>query len=134
MGEIINSNDGKLELLTDKNSFLVLVDYQPSMFRSIGSGDKSLIMNAVVGAAKAANILGIPVVLLSINPKAMGQFLPEISGMFPNQEVFARAVPSFDAFEDEKTWNASKKLGRKKMVISGLFGSACALHTLLYMP
>lgn len=128
----MNSTDGKFELLTDKNSFLILVDYQPSMFRSIGSGDKSLIMNAVVGAAKAANILGIPVVLSSINPKAMGQFLPEISGMFPNQEVFARAVPSFDAFEDEKTWNAAKKLGRKKMVISGLWTSMCFAYTALH--
>jgi hypothetical protein len=29
-----NSKDGKLELLTDKNSVLVLVDYQLSMFKS----------------------------------------------------------------------------------------------------
>jgi hypothetical protein len=28
-------NDGSLELLTDKNSVLVLVDYQPTMFKSV---------------------------------------------------------------------------------------------------
>ena len=34
------SKNLKLEFLTDRNSALVLVDYQPSMFRGIGSGDK----------------------------------------------------------------------------------------------
>jgi len=129
---VANLNDGKLELLTDKNSFLLLVDYQPSMFKSIGSGDKTIIMSAVIGGAKAANILDVPVILSSINPKAMGEFIPEISGLFPNQEVFAREIPSFDAFEDGKTRNAVKNLGRKKMVISGLWTSMCFAYTALH--
>src|SRR5665647_407119 len=94
------SKDGKLELLTDKNSVLVLVDFQPSMFKSISSGDKTIIKSAAVGAAKAASILGVPIVLSSINPKTMGDFISEIASLFPDQEVFARKVPSFDAFED----------------------------------
>lgn len=32
----------------------------------------------------------------------MGEFIPKVSGMFPNQEVFARGVLSFDSSEDEK--------------------------------
>ena len=35
-----NPKDDKLDLLTDKNSVLVLVDYQPSMFKSVSSGTK----------------------------------------------------------------------------------------------
>jgi hypothetical protein len=69
---VTNLKDGKLELLTNKNSVLVLVDYQPSMFKSVSSGDKTKIKNAAIGAAKAASILEVPVVLSSINPKAMG--------------------------------------------------------------
>ena len=68
-----NLIDGKFELLTDKNSVLVLVDYQPSMFKSVSSGDKTIIKNAATGAAKAASILGVPVVLSSINPKSLGE-------------------------------------------------------------
>ena len=105
-----NLIDGKLELLTDKNSVLVLVDYQPSMFKSVSSGDKTIIKNAAIGAAKAASILGVPVVLSSINPKSLGEFIPEITKIFPNQEVFARKVPSFDAFEDERTLKCSKEI------------------------
>jgi len=44
----------------------------------------------------------------------MGEFIPEITGILPNQEVFARSVPGFDALEDERVWNAVKKAGRKK--------------------
>ena len=126
------SKDEKLELLTGKNSVLVLVDYQPSMIRSISSGDKTIIKSAAIGAAKAASILGIPVVLSSINPKYNGEFIPEIASLFPGQEVFARKVPSFDAFEDERNWNAVKTTGRKKLVISGLWTSMCFAYSALH--
>jgi nicotinamidase-related amidase len=108
-----STKDGKLELLTDKNSVLVLVDYQPSIFKSVASGGKTIIKKAAIGAAKAASILGVPVVLSSINPKSMGEFIPEITKLFPNQEVFTRKISSFDAFEDERTWSVVKKTGRK---------------------
>lgn len=126
------SKDGKLELLSAKNSVLVLVDYQPSMFKSVSSGDKTIIKNAAVCAAKAASILGVPVVLSSINPKYNGDFIPEIAELFPKQEVFARKIPSFDAFEDERTWSAVKKTGRKKLIISGLWTSMCFAYTALH--
>jgi nicotinamidase-related amidase len=128
------SRSGKLEFLTDKNSALVLVDYQPSMFRSICSGDKTIIKTTAICAAKAANILGIPAVFSAINPKLNGEFMPEITQIFPKQEVYARKVPGFDAFEDEKTWEAFKRTGKNKMVISGLWTSMCfafsAIHAI----
>jgi nicotinamidase-related amidase len=127
-----NSTDGRLELLTDKNSVLALVDYQSAMFKGVASGDKTIMKNAAIGAAKAARILGIPVVLSSINPKQNGEFIPEIAGLFPNQEVFARKVLSFDAFEDERNWNAVKITGRKKLVISGLWTSMCFAYSALH--
>ena len=127
-----NLTDGKLELLTDMNSVLVLIDYQPTMIKSVSSSDKNIIKNAAIYAAKAANILAVPVVLSSINPQSNGDIFPEITGLFPNQEVFARKVPSFDAFEDEKTYNAVKRTNRNKLVISGLWTSMCFTYTSLH--
>jgi nicotinamidase-related amidase len=126
------TKDGKLELLTDKNSVLVLVDYQSAMFKGVASGDKTIIKNAAVCAAKAASILGIPVVLSAINPQNLGAFIPEITKLFPNQEAIARTIPSFDAFEDERTWNAFKKTGRRKLVVSGLWTSMCFAYTAIH--
>jgi nicotinamidase-related amidase len=120
--------DSKLELLTDKNSALVLVDYQPAMFAGVASGDKALIRTAVTCAAKAAQILGVPVVLSAIGPQRNGDFIADVTRLFPGQEVFARAVPSFDAFEDGPTYAAFKKTGRKKWSSRGS-GRACALPT-----
>ena len=128
----MQSSSGKLEFLTVQNSVLVLVDFQPSMFRSIASGDKVVIKNAAVGAAKAAKILGVPVVLSSINPKLNGDFLKDIAQLFPNQEVFARKVPSFDAFEDEQTWKAFEQTGRRKVVMAGLWTSMCFAYTAVH--
>jgi nicotinamidase-related amidase len=124
--------NGNLELLSDKNSALVLVDYQPAMFAGVASGDKTIIRNAAWCAAKAASILNVPVVLSAIGPQRNGEFIPEISRLFPGMEVYARVVPSFDAFEDEKTWNAFRKTGRKKVVISGLWTSMCFAYTALH--
>lgn len=124
--------NSKLDLLSAKNSVLVLVDYQPAMFKGVGSGDKAAIKNAVICAAKAASILNVPVVLSSINPKGNGDVLPEITKIFPKKEIFARKVPSFDAFEDSRNWNAIKKTGRKKIVISGLWTSMCFCYSALH--
>ena len=127
-----NLKDWKLDLLTCKNSVLVLIDYQPTMIKSVASGDKTIIKNAAIFAAKAASILEIPVVLSSINPQYNGDVFPEITTIFPDQKVFAREIPSFDAFEDEKTWKAVKKTERKKIVVSGLWTSMCFTYTSLH--
>ena len=129
---LLKSNDSELDLLSDMNSVLVLVDYQPTMIKSIASGDKTTIKKAAVLAAKAANILDVPVVLSSINPKSNGDVFPEIRELFPEQERFARKVPSFDAFEDQSTYDAVKKTNKNKLVISGLWTSMCFTYTALH--
>src|SRR5512133_3611852 len=127
-----NPKDTKLELLTDKNSALVLVDYQPTMFSGVASGDKTIIRNAAYCSARAASILNVPVVLSTINPQHNGSFIADVTKLFPGGEVHARVVPSFDAFEDEKTYAAFRKTGRKKMVVSGLWTSMCFAYTALH--
>lgn len=129
MSEIENA---RLELLGVENSTLVLIDYQRTMFKSVASGDKTRIKAAAIGAAKAAKILGVPVVLSEINPKSNGDFIPEITGLFPEVEVHARKVPGFDAFEDEATWSAVKATGRRKIVVSGLWTSMCFAYSALH--
>lgn len=122
----------KLELLNVKNSALVLVDYQPVMFRGVGSGDRTSMKNSAVAAARAANILQVPVVLTSIYPAGNGEFIKDITSLFPKQEVFARKVPGFDAFDDEQVWAAVKKTGRSKIVVSGLWTSMCFAYTAIH--
>jgi len=121
-----------LEPLTEKNSLLLLIDYQPAMFKGIGSGNRTLIRDSAVAAATAAKILDIPVVLSSISPKLNGEIIPAISGLFANQETFARKLPSFDAFEDENLLAAVRESHSRKIVIPGLWTSMCFAFTALH--
>lgn len=125
-------NDSKLQLLTPQNSALLLVDYQPAMFKGVGSGNRTLIHNSAVAVATAANILKVPTVLTSIHPEGNGDFIPEITSLFPNQKALARKIPGFDALEDEQVLAAVKATGRKKIVISGLWTSMCFAFTALH--
>ena len=49
---MLDTRDSKLKLLTDKNSILLLVDYRPSMIKSIASGDKVRIKGAAINKRK----------------------------------------------------------------------------------
>jgi len=124
--------NSKLDLLTPDNSVLLLVDYQPAMFKGVGSGDRTLIKNCAVATAKAAAILGVPTVLTSINPQNNGEFISEITNLFPEVKVHARLMPSFDALEEGAVFKAVKATGRKKLVVSGLWTSMCFAFTTLH--
>jgi nicotinamidase-related amidase len=100
---VLNYNympNSKLELLTPKNSLLLLVDYQSAMFNGVGSGDRTNIKNNAVATAKAASILSVPTVFTSIYPKGNGEFIKELTDIFPKLKVIARKLPSFDALEE----------------------------------
>lgn len=125
-------DNSKLDLLTPNNSVLLLVDYQPAMFKGVGSGNRTIIKNNAVAAAKAASILGVPTVFTSIYPEGNGDFIKEITDLFPGLKVIARKMPSFDALEEDAVSAAVKAAGRKKLVVSGLWTSMCFAFTALH--
>jgi nicotinamidase-related amidase len=102
------------------------------MFKGVGSGNRTLIKNCAVATAKAASILNVPTILTSINPAGNGEFIKEITDLFPKIEVIARKMPSFDALEEEAVFTAVKSTGRNKLVISGLWTSMCFAFTSLH--
>jgi len=51
--------------------------------------------------AKAASILNVPVVLPTINPQHNGNFIADVTKIFRDKEVFARAGPVGYAVERE---------------------------------
>ena len=121
-----------LELLTPSNSILLLVDYQPAMFKGVGSGDRTLIKNCAIATATAASILNVPTVLTSIHPEGNGEYIKEITGLFPKVKVISRKIPSFDALEEKAVLDAVKATGHTKLVVSGLWTSMCFAFTTLH--
>ena len=117
--------------LNANNSVLLLIDYQAKMLYGVESGDRTLIQNNVSALAKGAQILGIPTVLTTIGEKGNGQFMPEITKMFPSVQVIDRKMPGFDALDDKAVFDAVKRTGRKQLVLSGLWTSMCFAFTSL---
>lgn len=56
-------------LLTPQNSAFIIIDYQPVQVNSIASMDRQLLVNNIVGTAKAAVAYGLPIVHSTVNVK-----------------------------------------------------------------
>ena len=54
-------------LLTPENSAFVIIDYQPVQVNSIASMDRQLLVNNIVGTAKAAVAYGLPIIHSTVN-------------------------------------------------------------------
>ena len=57
------------DLLTPENSALIVIDYQPVQVNSIASMDRQLLVNNIVGVAKAGKVYGLPIVHSTVNVK-----------------------------------------------------------------
>lgn len=125
---MIDSKNGKLEFLTDKNSALVLVDYQPSMFRSISSGDKTIIKSAAVCAAKAAKILGVPVVLSRLILNLTANLSQKLLRFSQTKRCMRGKCRALMLLKMRKLGKHSSGQGERSWLFLG-FGQACALRT-----
>lgn len=112
------------DLLTPDNAMMLFVDHQPQMFFGTGSGDRTAIINATEGLAKAAKIFGVPTVLSTVAAESFsGPILPQLKAVFPDQEIIDRTT--MNAWEDEALVEAVKATGRKKIILSGLWTEVC---------
>ncbi|MEU7646548.1 hydrolase [Streptomyces huasconensis] len=114
------------DLLTPDNCAVLFVDHQPQMFFGTGSGDRTAIINAATGLAKAAKVFDVPVVLSTVAAESFsGPIMPQLKAVFPDQQVIDRT--SMNAWEDVPFVEAVKATGRKKLVIAGLWTEVCVV-------
>jgi nicotinamidase-related amidase len=115
----------KDHLLTPKNAAFVIIDYQPVQVNSIASMDRQLLVNNIVGTAKAAVAYGLPIVHSTVNVKTgrnkppIGQ-LRKVLGNYPTYDR-----TSINAWEDVEFRAAVKETGRKKLIMTALWTEAC---------
>jgi nicotinamidase-related amidase len=81
-------------LLTPDTCVLALVDYQPQTFFAAAGMDRQSILNNVVGLAKPARALNVPVVLASIERESFsGNTLPILLAALDNPEPVGLPAP-----------------------------------------
>lgn len=115
----------KDHLLTPQNSALIVIDYQPVQVNSIDSMNRQLLINNIVGTAKAAVVYGLPIVHSTVNVKS-GANKPPIA---PLRRALA-GIPTYDrstinSWEDVEFRKAVEATGRKKLIMTALWTEAC---------
>ncbi len=112
-------------MLTPQNSALIVIDYQPVQVNSIASMDRQLLVNNIVGVAKAGVAYGLPIIHSTVNVKT-GLNKPPISQLRKVLDKF----PTYDrttinSWEDVEFRKAVEATGRKKLIMTALWTEAC---------
>ena len=112
-------------LLTPQNSAFIIIDYQPVQVNSIASMDRQLLVNNIVGTAKAAVAYGLPIIHSTVNVKT-GLNKPPI----PQLRKVLGHLPTIDrttinSWEDVEFKAAVEATGRKKLIMTALWTEAC---------
>jgi nicotinamidase-related amidase len=124
MGKAQPHTEGPHGLLTPDNCTLLLIDHQPQMGFGVRSIDRQTLVNNVTGLAKAAKVFKVPTILTTIAAKSFsGEIWEQIQAVFPNEEPIDRS--SMNAWEDERVVAAVNRIGRRKLVMAGLWTEVC---------
>lgn len=112
-------------LLTPQNAAFVIIDYQPVQVNSIASMDRQLLINNIVGTAKAAVAYGLPIVHSTVNVRT-GLNKPPI----PHLRKVLGEYPTYDrttinSWEDVEFRKAVEATGRRKLIMTALWTEAC---------
>ncbi len=115
--------NGLKSLLRPEDSVLVLIDHQPYQLANLNSHDPHMVVNNATALAKSAKAFGVPTILTSVIAARGGLIFPQITDVFPDQEVIDRTFSN--SWEDSKVVDAVKATGRKQLIIAGLWTEIC---------
>ena len=60
------SKSGLSALLTPQDSVMLLIDHQPFQFANLHSHEPMMVVNNVIGLAKAAKVFKVPTILTTV--------------------------------------------------------------------
>ncbi len=112
-------------LITPQNAALLIIDYQPVQVNSINSMPRKQLIANIVTVAELASSFEIPIVLSTVNV-ATGinkETIPSLLNVLPGTPSYDRTT--INAWEDKEFYEAVKKTGRKKLLMTALWTEAC---------
>src|SRR6201982_781267 len=113
------------EPLDSKNAALILVDHQVGLMTGVRDISTGELKHNVVGLAKAAKALNLPIVVTTTARDSMwGPTFPELVEALPGMQIIDRS--SVNAFDDARVARAIEATGRRKLIFAGLSLEVCA--------
>ena len=112
-------------LLTPQNSAFIIIDYQPVQVNSIASMDRQLLVNNIVGTAKAAVAYGLPIVHSTVNVKTglNKPPIPQLRQVLGDYPTYDRTT--INSWEDVQFRRAVEATGSRKLIMTALWTEAC---------
>lgn len=111
--------------LTRDNAAVVLVDHQINLMTGVRDYETGELKHNVVALAKAAKVLGLPIVATSTARDTLwGPTLPELVEALGGLDIIDRS--NVNAFHDARVAAAIEATGRKKLIFAGISLEVCA--------
>src|SRR5207249_11548434 len=117
------SKAGLDALLTPESSVLILIDHQPFQFANLHSHEPTMVVNNVIGLAKAAKVFGVPTILTTVLEERGGLLIKGLQDVFPEQKPINRTW--INTWQDPRVVEAVKRTRRKKLVMAALWTEIC---------
>ena len=112
------------KLISPKDHTLILIDFQSQMSFATKSIDAVNLRSNAALISQAAAGFGVPTILTTVAEKSFsGPMFSEITEAFPGQKLLDRT--SMNTWEDAAVIAEVNRIGKKRLVIAGLWTSVC---------
>src|ERR1700745_1882208 len=100
------------ERLSPENAALLLIDHQVGLYTGVRDIPVAELKHNVVALAKAAKVLGVPIIVTATSPEMWGPTIPELTDALPGISIINRTT--VNAFDEPRFAKAVEETGRKK--------------------
>ena len=115
----MSTNRYNPEPLNSNNAAVVFVDNQVGLMTGIRDYPIAELKHNIVGLAKAARALGLPIVTTTTSSETLwGPAIPELQAALPEQTFIDRTT--VNAWDDPRVEAAIRATGRDKLIFAGL--------------
>lgn len=119
------TNSHNPEPLSTSNAAVVFVDHQVGLMTGIRDYSIAELKHNVVGLAKAARALDLPIVTTTTSADTLwGPAFPELQAALPGQSFIDRTT--VNAWDDPRVEAAIRATGRTKLIFAGVSLEVCA--------
>jgi nicotinamidase-related amidase len=111
--------------MTRDNTAVLFIDHQVGLYTGVRDMEITELKHNVVGLAKAAQVMGLPIVAATTGRDSMwGPTIPELQAVLGDVEIHDR--PTVNAWDDELFVAKVRETGRDHLIVAGLAFDVCA--------